>query len=85
MRHLVHHFCWGRADDRRLATLAVPLLLVVGTRDRLVDERDVARHTRAIKDARINVVSGAGHAVNEEVPADTNAALTAFLKELGPG
>ncbi|GAC1514770.1 MAG: alpha/beta fold hydrolase [Gemmatimonadaceae bacterium] len=85
MRHLVHHFSWGRADDRRLATLTVPLLLVVGTRDRLVDERDVARHTRAVRDARVTVVPGAGHAVNEEAPAETNAALSAFLRDLGPG
>lgn len=62
----------------------VPLLLACGERE----ERPIARAMRAWADeqrrARLVVVPGAGHLVNQERPEDLNAALLDFLETHRP-
>jgi len=79
MRRLLHEFQWTRPAVRpmaqRLRTLAEPVLVVLGTRDRLVlDARPYVAALRA-EGAPLEVreVSGGGHAVNEERPDEVCA------------
>jgi pimeloyl-ACP methyl ester carboxylesterase len=61
-----------------LGALAVPVLVIVGDRDRgsLAPSRALAA---ALPSAHLVVVPGAGHIVNLERPAAFNAALSTFL------
>lgn len=65
----------------RLATLRQPALVVVGDRDRMSLEpcHDLAR---ALPNARLAVIEGAGHVVNLAKPAEFNAELGRFLDDL---
>jgi magnesium chelatase accessory protein len=86
MRRLVHEFPWARppADvmARRLRALASPVLVVLGTRDRLV--RDAAAYVEALRATGapllLREVQGGGHAVNEELPEEVLAIVLAFLE-----
>jgi pimeloyl-ACP methyl ester carboxylesterase len=79
MRRLVHEFSWLRAPAldmaARLRTLAEPtspVLVVLGTRDRLVrDARPyVAQLRKAGAPLEVYASVGGGHAVNEERPGE---------------
>ncbi|HEY2026172.1 MAG TPA: alpha/beta fold hydrolase [Gemmatimonadaceae bacterium] len=88
MRRLVHEFPWARppADvmARRLRALTAPVLVVLGTRDRLV--RDAAAYVEALRAAGaplvLREVEGGGHAVNEELPENVLTVVLAFLDGL---
>jgi magnesium chelatase accessory protein len=85
MRLLVHEFDWARppAEElaRRLNTLAEPLLVILGTCDRLV--RDAAPYVAALRAAsarlELHMIVGGGHAVNEERPAEVETLVESFL------
>jgi pimeloyl-ACP methyl ester carboxylesterase len=64
-----------------LATLAVPTLVIVGTRDRssLAPCRALAA---AVPGARLVEIADAGHLVNLARPAEFNAAVAEFLSDL---
>ncbi|MDB4892108.1 MAG: hypothetical protein JWL61_3963 [Gemmatimonadetes bacterium] len=72
MRMLVHEFSWARlpVDEmaKRIGPLATRMMLVLGTRDRLV--RDAAPYAEALRAAgtplEVKIIAGGGHAVNEE-------------------
>jgi pimeloyl-ACP methyl ester carboxylesterase len=72
MRMLVHEFSWTRAPAaemaKRIGPLAARMMLVLGTRDRLV--RDAAPYAEALRTAGapfdVKIIAGGGHAVNEE-------------------
>jgi pimeloyl-ACP methyl ester carboxylesterase len=76
---LVHEVDWAPIETARLQAIQVPVLVIWGTRDRLL----VPAHRRdlpePIPSARVMWVPGAGHACNEEAPEEVNALLTAFL------
>jgi pimeloyl-ACP methyl ester carboxylesterase len=77
MRALVHEFRWPPLTEAQLASLRVPTLVVLGTRDRVVrGARSVAERLAGV---RVAVVEGGGHAVNEEHPDRVNRALLDFL------
>jgi pimeloyl-ACP methyl ester carboxylesterase len=64
-----------------LAAVRIPTLVVVGARDRL--SLDACRAlARALPNARLDEIPGAGHLVNLARPADFNAAVSAFLDAL---
>ena len=74
----LHRFSWEPFSERDLVALACPVLLVVGTRDHLI----TGSEARAGAISRLQIVPVAGgHAVNEECPAEVNAALVAFARE----
>ena len=85
MRRLLHSFRWDRPDvDRMTATLAPlseRLLVILGTKDRLVlDARPyvAALHAR-LPAMRVREAIGGGHAVNEERPEEVVPLGRAFL------
>lgn len=86
MRRLVHEFPWARAPvdavAQRLRALTSPVLVVLGTRDRLV--RDAAAYVAALRAAGapllLREVQGGGHAVNEELPEEVLAIVLPFLE-----
>jgi pimeloyl-ACP methyl ester carboxylesterase len=85
MRRLVHEFSWSRPPApimaNRLRALTSPVLVVLGTRDRLV--RDAAPYVAALQALGaplvVHEVRGGGHAVNEERPAEVLPAVLPFL------
>lgn len=79
MRDLLHEFQWASGSRAELERLAVPTLVMFGTRDRLVYNRNVEAMVRAIPDVVLDVVEGAGHVLPEEVPERVNARLAAFI------
>jgi pimeloyl-ACP methyl ester carboxylesterase len=88
MRRLLHQFAWTRPPTdlmaARMRALSNELLVVLGTRDRLV--RDAAPYAAALQAAgaplRVAEVIGGGHAVNEERPAEVMALA---LEAMGQG
>jgi pimeloyl-ACP methyl ester carboxylesterase len=89
MRRLLHQFTWSRPPVDRMAArmrgLRGEVLVVLGTRDRLV--RDAAPYVRALRAAgaplRVAEIGGGGHAVNEERPAEV-VALALDALDRGP-
>lgn len=87
MRHLLHQFTWASAPvdlmAQRLHTLTSPVLVVLGTRDRLV--RDARPYVAALRAGGapliVYEVDGGGHAVNEERPEEVIPVVLAFLEE----
>jgi pimeloyl-ACP methyl ester carboxylesterase len=85
MRRLLHEFTWSRPPvdllAARMRALPAPVLVVLGTRDRLV--RDARPYAEALRAAgaplRIREVVGGGHAVNEERPAEVVALALELL------
>jgi pimeloyl-ACP methyl ester carboxylesterase len=86
MRRLLHEFSWRRPPVEqmasRLRTLASPVLVVLGTKDRLVRDAPsyVERLTALGAPLELQVVAGGGHAVNEERPGEVIAATLPFLR-----
>ena len=90
MRMLVHEFSWTRLSveemAKKLASLAKRMLLILGTRDRLV--RDAAPYAEALRAAgvplEVAIVAGGGHAVNEERADEVVRLALEFLdRQLG--
>jgi pimeloyl-ACP methyl ester carboxylesterase len=89
MRRLLHAFDWERVDVgvmvRRLAPLANRMIVILGTRDRLVlDARPYVSVLQSrLPDLRVHEALGGGHAVNEERPEELVPMVRAFLAEPG--
>jgi pimeloyl-ACP methyl ester carboxylesterase len=65
-----------------LAKISCPTLLIVGSDDTLTPPNEAERMRDRISDARLVVISEAGHLSNLEQPDDFNRAVADFLKEL---
>jgi pimeloyl-ACP methyl ester carboxylesterase len=79
MRALVHEIEWSACEDGRLRRLAVPLLVLFGSEDRVVHQRALACYARDVPTARTVLIQGAGHIANEEAPDAVNHALLKFF------
>ena len=66
-----------------LGRIEAPTLILWGEEDRVVPLAHAARIAAAIPDARLVTYPGVGHAPQEEIPAETAAAVHAFLSETG--
>jgi pimeloyl-ACP methyl ester carboxylesterase len=78
---MLRGYDWRPVDERALAGLRVPTLLVRGTRDRLVIVPDLDALERALPPpVRLLRVHGAGHAANLECPGEIARALEEFLR-----
>jgi pimeloyl-ACP methyl ester carboxylesterase len=76
----------GRSDQTDLLTaIAVPALVVVGERDVIAPVAIAEAMARAIPEARLEVVAGAGHVANLENPEVFNRALVGFLDWVAVG
>lgn len=65
---------WRRARD-----IVVPTLLVRGERSDILEPEVAERLAREIPDGRLTEVSGSGHSVPLDKPAEFLAAIRAFL------
>jgi len=75
-------FIWPLPDKglhKRLYRIKAPTLLVWGAQDRLVDPAYGPAFTRAIADARLEVIEGAGHIPQLEQAAATRAVIDSFV------
>jgi pimeloyl-ACP methyl ester carboxylesterase len=66
------------------AAANIPLLLVWGSRDRLVDFRSAQHIAQSFRDVRIVVIDGAGHLPYEEDPERFCAPVLEFLNTHSP-
>jgi pimeloyl-ACP methyl ester carboxylesterase len=72
-----------RADSRpTLATIGVPVLVLVGEEDRLTPPADSEAMVAALPDARFSRIAGAGHLAPVEQPEAVAAAVREFLQEV---
>ena len=79
LRAFVRDFDWSPIPAARLEPVRQPTLLIRGTRDRLV-HGPPRRAVTGLDRMTVVVVDGAGHAVNDECPEQTNAAILDFLR-----
>jgi pimeloyl-ACP methyl ester carboxylesterase len=79
LRHLLHAFDWLPIAPERLQALDMPVLVMFGTRDRLVVPRALAGVIGAMPQGTLRMVERAGHVLPEEAPAEVNRALLEFL------
>jgi pimeloyl-ACP methyl ester carboxylesterase len=73
---------WNRNVDELesiMRQISIPVLLVWGTRDRLVYASSAPRILDAIRNARLLTIEGAGHLPYEEQPEAFHAPVLAFL------
>lgn len=68
--------------DYYLPNVSVPVVLLVGDRDKLTNRSSNERTARLLPDARLKVFEGAGHCTLLERRDEFNAELEAFLEDL---
>jgi pimeloyl-ACP methyl ester carboxylesterase len=76
-------FIWPIPDKglkKRIHRVTAPTLLLWGEHDRLVPRAYAKAFAGRLKDTRLEVVAGAGHAPHLEQPDATARAVHAFLK-----
>ncbi len=66
-----------------LRRLDRPVLVVAGEEDAVIPVEDARRMQEAVRDARLEIISGAGHLTPVEQPERFVAALRGFLETLG--
>jgi 3-oxoadipate enol-lactonase len=72
-----------RPDDRGVvASLGVPLLVVVGDSDQMIPAETALALAGSAPDGSFELVEGAGHLVSVEQPKEFNRALSRFLERL---
>jgi 3-oxoadipate enol-lactonase len=69
----------GYADVPPFASIAIPSLVIVGSKDQLATPDYARRMAAELQNARAVVLEGAGHLSNIEAPAAFNEAAIAFL------
>ena len=67
---------------KKLASIRVPALLIVGDRDVRGMQLMTKRLHRLIRGSELRVISGADHLVNSSRPREFNALVTTFLENL---
>jgi len=77
-RAILHRFTFRRTPATKLRSLRLPVLVIVGGRDRLV--RGSLSRAKLIPTARVVPIREGGHLVMQECAVKTNAELLAFLR-----
>jgi pimeloyl-ACP methyl ester carboxylesterase len=67
----------------RLGEIAVPLFALTGEADKMTPPKYARTLADRVPGGRSRMIAGAGHFVMVEQPAETNAAVGAFLSEVG--
>jgi pimeloyl-ACP methyl ester carboxylesterase len=78
-RATLHHADWRRTSPDALQSISLPVLVIMGGRDRLV--RGGAGRAKHIPSARIVNIPEGGHIVMQECSDRTNEEITRFLGE----
>lgn len=76
-RACLHQVTWKRPAATKLRSLRLPVLVVVGGRDRFV--RNVASRAKLIPTAQVVLIPEGGHVVMQECSTKVNAKLLLFL------
>lgn len=82
MRDLLHGLDWGSRRSVSFADAGVPVLLVYGTRDRLVNRTRVVQDARRLPMVRVVPIRDAGHVIADETPDIVSDAILEFLAEI---
>lgn len=69
----------GSTLASRLGEIACPVLVVAGDADRLCPRAGAEELAGALRDARLETIADAGHALQLEKAAEVNAAIEAFV------
>jgi pimeloyl-ACP methyl ester carboxylesterase len=67
----------------RLTDTGVPLLVILGDRERIVKVKEASELYREVPGARVSIVPGAGHSPNVEKPRQTARLILEFAREAG--
>lgn len=80
-RHLLHVFDWTPPDPGAWRNRELPpMLAILGAHERLLDAEATEVYLAAhVHRARVEVVEGGGHAVQEDSPSIVNPMITEFL------
>ena len=85
-----HEIAAGEGDytdasplDERLKSALVPLLVIFGEEDQLIDSGPASEAYREVPGARIALIPGAGHSPNVEKPEETAQLILEFADEAG--
>lgn len=70
--------------DQRFAAAAVPLLVILGAEDQIVDAERAAEGYSDVPGVRSEIVADAGHAVQVERPGEVTRLLESFAVPLPP-
>ena len=70
-----------RPLDDRLSALGIPVLVIFGTEDQIYDTDAAVQRFEDSEDVRVEVIEGAGHSPNVEVPDRVAALIAAFAAE----
>lgn len=81
LRHLLHEFDWLPHDGERLRRLRQPVLVMFGSRDRVVVPLRCEELVRELPHGELRMVRKAGHHLPEEAVEQVNDALLALLRE----
>jgi 3-oxoadipate enol-lactonase len=75
----LHEVDWRELTPAEVRRLAMPLLAIFGTHDRIIAPHRAEQVLREAPHARIIRIPGAGHAIAEEAPEVVNRELVDFL------
>ncbi len=80
-RHLLHVFDWVPPAPQLWQSVELPpILAILGSHERLLDAEATEVYLAAhVRQARVEVVEGGGHAVQEDSPAVVNPMIVRFL------
>jgi 3-oxoadipate enol-lactonase len=73
---------WREKLTGRLAAIGVPTLLLQGSLDALVAERQMCRYQQHIQGSRLQRIEGSGHMTPNEKPQEFGELVAAFLASL---
>jgi pimeloyl-ACP methyl ester carboxylesterase len=76
---LLRNVRWDSRPPGEIARLTLPVSIVAGTDDAIVPMRCLADAAMILRDCRLRIVRGAGHAAHETHPAEVNRETLAFL------
>lgn len=65
----------------RLSEIRIPVMLVIGSDDRMLSPRLAEEATKAMPDAKLRVIRGGGHMLHQEKPLELREAVEEFLQE----
>ena len=71
---------WTNNLENELAHISAPTLIVWGDRDRAVPVAHAKKHARALPNAKLVILEGAGHIPHIEFPAMVNPLFNDFLE-----
>lgn len=69
--------------DERLASAAIPLLVIFGAEDQIYDAKEAIAGFEDVPGVRTALIDGAGHSPNVERPRETARLILEFAKEAG--